>query len=173
MRNPHISKRQASVARILFAGIFGIFFEPMNKILLDAQINEYKTKLSNTPNTYEESQHKINTLPTASQLPSLNRNHPLSLVSRNFRNLELVNIANSRPIHIQCPIHLIVTQQSQIDDTYEQIIKQPYTTNFQSQNNHFLAHDEPTNWIPSPFNFPSSQSPKFNSHYPTFCFPAT
>ena len=34
--------RQASVARILFAGFFGIFSSSINKILLDAQIKEYK-----------------------------------------------------------------------------------------------------------------------------------
>ena len=70
--------------------------------------------------------------------------------------------------------HKNLHQQSENDDTYEQIIEQPHTTNFQSQINHFfLAHDEPTNWIPSPFTFPSSQCPKLNSHHPTFCFPAT
>ena len=145
----------------------------MIKILLDAQIKQYNTKLSTTPDTYDESQHNTNTLPKAPQLPSLNRNHPLSLVPRNFRNLAPVNIANSRTNHIQSPIHHIVTEQPQNDDTYEQITEQPHTTSFQSQNNLFLAHDEPTNLIPSPFNFPSSQSPKPNSHHPTFCFPVT
>ena len=109
--------RQASVARILFAGFFGIFSTSIYKIVLDAQIKESNTKISTTPNTYDESQHHKNTLPTATQLPSLNQNHPLSLVPRNFRNLALVNIA--RPFHIPSPIHHIVTQQSQNDDTYE------------------------------------------------------
>ena len=93
-------------------------------------MKEYNTKLSTTPNTYDESQSNTNTLPTAPQLPSLNRNHPLSLVPRNFRNLALVNIANSRPNHIQSPIQHIVTQQPRNDDTYVQIIEQPHTTNF-------------------------------------------
>ena len=132
-------KRQASVARIIFAEFFGIFSTSINKILLDAQIKEYITKLSTTPNTYDESQHNTNTLSTAPQLPTLNRNHPLSLVTRNFRILALVNIANSRPNHIQSPTHHIVTQQSQNDDTYEQIIEQPHTTIFQSQNNRFFS----------------------------------
>ena len=44
-------KRQASVARMLFAGFFGIFSISINKILFDAQIKEYKTKLSTTPNS--------------------------------------------------------------------------------------------------------------------------
>ena len=130
--------RQASVARRLFAGFFGIFSTSINKILSDAQIKEYNTKLSTTPNTNDESQNNTNTLPTAPQLTSLSRNHPLSLVPRNFRNLALVNIANSRPNHIQSPIQHIVTQQPQNDDTYEQIIEQLYTTSFQSQNNNFF-----------------------------------
>ena len=37
--------RQASVARLLFTGFFGIFSSSINKILLDAQIKEYKTIL--------------------------------------------------------------------------------------------------------------------------------
>ena len=166
---------QASVAHILFAGFFGIFSTSINKKLLDAQIKEYNTKISTKPNTNDESQKKTNVSPTAPQLPSLHHNHPLSLVSRNFRNLALTNTTSSRPNYIQSPIHHLVTQKSQNDDTYEQLIEQPHTTIFQSHLKIiiFLAHDEPTNWIPSPFKFPSSQSPKLNPHHPTFCFPAT
>ena len=131
--------RQASVARIPFVGFFGILSTSINKILLDAQIKEYNTKISTTLNTYDESQQHTNTLPTAPQLPSLNCNQPLSLVPRNFRKLALVNIANSRPNHIQSPIQHIVTQQSPNDDTHEQIIEQPHTISFQSQNNRFLS----------------------------------
>ena len=36
--------RKASVARILFAGFFGISSSSKNKILLDAQIKEYNKK---------------------------------------------------------------------------------------------------------------------------------
>ena len=46
--------KQANVARILFAGLFGIFSRSLNKILLDAQIKEYNTTLSTTANTYDE-----------------------------------------------------------------------------------------------------------------------
>ena len=42
--------KKASVARILLAGFFGTFSTSNNKILLNAQINEYK-KLSTTSNT--------------------------------------------------------------------------------------------------------------------------
>ena len=130
--------RQASVARILSAGFFGIFFISKNKILSDAQLKEYITKISTTPNTYDEPQHTTNASPTAPQLSNLHHNHPLSLVPRNFRNLALFYITNSRPNYIQSPIHHIVTQQSQSDDTCEQIIEQPHITNFQSQNNQFV-----------------------------------
>ena len=37
----------------------------------------------------------------------------------------------------------------------------------------FLAHDEPTNWIPPSLKFPPSQPPNSIPNYPTFCFPAT
>ena len=131
--------RQASVARILFAGFFGIFSSSINKILLDAQIKEYITKLSTNPNTYDVSNNNTNALPTALRLPNLHHNHPLSLVSRNFRNLAITNPPNFRPSHIQSPIQHILTQHPPIDDTYEQIIEQPHTTTFHSQNNHFFS----------------------------------
>ena len=59
--------RQANVARILFAGFFGIFSSSINKILLDAQIKEYNTKLSTRPNTYDEEHNNADTAPTAPQ----------------------------------------------------------------------------------------------------------
>ena len=86
---------------------------------------------------------------------------------RNYRNLALTNPTNLRPNYIQSPIHHVVTQLSQNDNTYEQTIEQPHT--FQSQNNHFSAHDEQTNWIPSPFKFPSCQNPF--PIIPLFAFP--
>ena len=36
-------------------------------------------------------------------------------------------------------IQHIMTHHSQDDNTYEQIIEQPHTTAFQSQNNHFFS----------------------------------
>ena len=85
MRNTHTSNKQASVARILFAGFFGIFSTSINKTLLDAQIKDYNTKLSKTPNTYDESRNDMNTTPTEPQLQNLNHNNPLSSVPQNFR----------------------------------------------------------------------------------------
>ena len=134
--------RQASVARILFAGFFGIFSSSINKILLDAQIKDYNMKISTLTtrqNTYDEEHNKIEITPTAPQLPPLPQNHPLSLVPRNFRNLAITNNPNSRPNIPQSPIQHIMTHHSQHDNTYEQIIEQPHTTTFQSQNSHFFS----------------------------------
>ena len=160
--------KQACVARIFFAGFFGIFSSLINKILLDDQIKEYNTKLSTNPNTYDDSNNNTNALPTAPQLPN---NHPLSLVSRYFRNIAITNPLNSRPSHIQSPIQHIVTQEPSIDDTYEQISEQPHTTTFQSQNNHFLGHNEQTSWITPPIKLPPCQPPKSTPFYPTFFRP--
>ena len=165
--------RHASVARILFAGFFGVFSSSINKILLDAQIKEYNTKLSTNSITYDDSNNNTNALPTAPHLPNLHHIHSLSLVSRNFRSLAITNPPNLRPSHIQSPIQHIVTQHSPIDNSYEQIIEQPHTTTFQSQNNHFLAHDEQTNWITPSIRLPPCQHPKSTTFYPTFCFSAT
>ena len=131
--------KQASVARKLFAGFFGIFSASKNKVFLDAQIKEYNTKLSTTPNTYDDSQNNTNTTPRAPQLQSLNHNHPLSLVPRNFRNIALTDLKPSRPKYPQSPVRHIITQQSNIEDTYEQIKEQPHTTNFRSQDSHLFS----------------------------------
>ena len=130
--------RQASVARILFAGFFGIFSSSINKILLDAQIKEYNTKISSRQNTYDEEHNNIEITPTAPQLPPLPQNHSLSLVPRNFRNLAITNNPNSRPNIAQNPIQHIMPHHSQNDNTYEQIIEQTHATTFQSQHNHFF-----------------------------------
>ena len=131
--------RQASVARILFAGFFGIFSSSINKIRLDAQIKEYNKKISTRPNTYNEEHNNVDTTPTAPQIPTLSQNHPLSLVPQNFRNLAITKNPNFRPNTTQCPIQHIMTNHSQNDNAYEQIIEQPHTTTFQSQNNHFFS----------------------------------
>ena len=88
--------RQASVACILFAGLLGLLSSSTNKTLLDAQIKEFNTKKSTTPNLYEESQNRTNASPVAPQLRSLHQSHPLSLVPRNFRNLALTNTTSTR-----------------------------------------------------------------------------
>ena len=131
--------RQASVAHILFAGFFGIFTSSIKKILLDAQIKEYNTKISTRQNTYDEEHNNIEITPTAPQLPPLPQNHSLSLVPRKFRSLAITNNPNSRPNIAQSPIQHIMTHHSQKNNTYEQIIEQPHTTTFQSQkkNNFF------------------------------------
>ena len=131
--------RQASVARILFAGFFGIFSTSINKILLDAQIKEYNTKIATRQNTYDEEHNNVDTTPTAPQLPPLPHNHPLSLVPRNFRNLAITHNQNFRPTISQSPIQHIMPHHSQDENTYEQIIEQPHTTAFQSQNNNFFS----------------------------------
>ena len=72
-KHTQVNRRHASVAGTLFAGLFGIFSTSINKILLDAQIKEYNTKISTTPNTYDESQHNTKASLTA---PQVNYYHP-------------------------------------------------------------------------------------------------
>ena len=118
MRNTHTQvNKEASVARILYVGFFGIFSTAINKILLDPQIKKYNTNLSTTTNTYDDSQNNTNITPTAPQLQSLIHYHPLSLVPRNFRNIALTDLISSRPNYPQSPIHHIINQQTNIEDT--------------------------------------------------------
>ena len=139
MCNTHTNKPTSKRSTHIICWIFWNIFIIKKKILSDAQIKEYNTKLSTNPNTYDESNNHTSALPKAPHLPNLHHNHPLSLVSRNFRNLAITNPPNLRPNHIQSPIQHLVTQHPQNDDTYEQIIEQPHTTTFQSQNNHFFS----------------------------------
>ena len=70
MRYTHTQvNRQASVARILFAGFLGIFSSSINKILLDEQIKEYNTKIFTRQNTYDEEHNNIDITSSAPQLP--------------------------------------------------------------------------------------------------------
>ena len=134
----HVNK-QANVARILFAGFLGIFSSSINKILLDAQINEYNKKLSTTPNTYDNSQDTRNTTLTATHLHTLQNNHLLALVPRNYRNISQTAHISTSHRYPQSPVTHIVAQQLNVDETYQQIIEQSHTTNFCSQNNHFFS----------------------------------
>ena len=137
MRNTHTSKKQAGVARILFVGFFGILSTSIIKIL-------WTLKKKNTTPSYQQrrthdSQNNSNTTPTAPQLQNLNHNHPLSLVPQNFGYIALTDLIISRSNYPESPIQHIITQQPSIEDTYEQIIGQPHTTNFHSQNNHLFS----------------------------------
>ena len=108
-------------------------------MFLDAQIKEYNTRISTRPNTYDEEHNIIDTTPTAPQIPILPQNYPLSLVPHIFRILAITNNPNFRPNITQSPIQHIMTHHSQDENTYEQIIEQPHTTTFQSQNNHLFS----------------------------------
>ena len=162
--------RQASVARILVAAFFWIFSSSINKLLLDAQIKESNTKLSTRPNTYDEEHNNTNTTPTAPHLPNQPQNHPLSLVSWNFRSLAITNPSNFRPNTIQSPIQHIVMQHPQNHNTYEQIIKD--TTTFQSRNNHFFSPRWADKLDPSIAQVPTLPTSKVKSplsHFLLFC----
>ena len=158
MRYTHTRKQTSKCSTYTVCRIFWNFSSSINKILLGAQIKEYNTKISTSQNTYDQEHNNIEITPTAPQLPPLPQNHSLSSVPRNFRNLAITKNPNSRPNTAQSPIQHIITHHPQNDNTYEQTIEQPHITNFQSQKNHFLTHDEP---------------PNSNPNNSTFCFPTT
>ena len=139
MRYTHTSKPPSKCSTYIICRIFWNFLNiNQKKLLLDAQIKEYNTKISTRPKTYDEEHNNVDITPTAPQIPTTPQNHhPLSLVPRNFRNLAITNNPNFRPNTTQSPIQHIMTHHSQNDNTYEQTIEQPHTTTFQSQNNHF------------------------------------
>ena len=130
-------KRQASVARILFADFWNLFYIYKQNSFRRTN-KRIQHKIATRQNTYDEEHNNVDTKPTAPQLPPLPHNHPLSLVRRNFRNLAITHNPNFGPTTSQSPIQHIMTHQSQDDNTYEQIIEQPHTTAFQSQNNIFF-----------------------------------
>ena len=121
------------------------------------QISEYNKKLSTTPNAYDSSQGSKNLICTAPQSHNFHKNHPLSLVPRNYRITTVTEHICTSHSYPQSPVTHIVAHQPNIEETYKQIIEQPHTTNFRSQNNHLLAHDEPPDWISQPFlSYPSN-----------------
>ena len=87
-------------------------------------------KLSAAPNTFDYSQDTYCTTITY-----ITKYHPLSLVSRNYRNIYLTEHISTNHRYPQKPVTHILQQQPTVDETYEQIIEQPHTTNFRSQNN--------------------------------------
>ena len=127
--------KQASGARILFAGFIGIISTSLNKVILYAQINEYSKKLSTTTNAYDQSHDNINTTPTAPQLHTLLNNHPFSLLPQNYTNTAITEHISTSHSYSQRPVTHIIAQQPNIEETHKQIIEQPHTTNFRSQNN--------------------------------------
>ena len=140
MRYTHTGQQTSkSLARRLFAGYFGLFSASISKIILDTQISEYNNQLSTTPNTYDTSQDKKYITPTAPQFTNFRNNHSLSLVPRNYRHTLITKYTSSSHSYPQSPFSHIVVHQPNVDDRYEQIIEQPHTTNFRSQNNHIFS----------------------------------
>ena len=164
--------RQASVARILFAGFFGTFSSSINKILLDPQIKEYNTKIYTRQNTYDEEHNNINITPTAPQLPPLPQNHPLSLVPRNFRNLAITNNPNSRPNTTQSPIltnsdisvfHTISQFNNSYVETPDEYADSEPSPSTYTQTNSSVFSKPPFQPFPSSHPLPSVSTPSYNS----------
>ena len=78
------------------------------------------------------------TTPSARHLHNLHNNHPLSSVPQNYRNTAITEHISISQDYPQSPITHIKAQQPNIEEKYEQIIEQPHTTNFRSQNNNFF-----------------------------------
>ena len=79
-------------------------------------MSEYNKKISTTPKTYDTSQDNRNRTPTAPQLQNFYSNHPLSLVTRYYRNTAMTDLIS--PIHSypQNPVSHIVVHQPNIED---------------------------------------------------------
>ena len=138
MRNTHTNKQTSKCSTHAFCRIFwNIFYinsdttntsnttNIIKKIHLDAQIKEYNTKLSTTPNTYDDSQNNTNTTPKATQLQNLNHNYPLLLVPQNFRNIALTDLITLRSNYPQIPIQHIITHPT---TQYRRHIRKNYRT---------------------------------------------
>ena len=125
--------KQASVARILFAELFGIFSTSINNFFWTLN------KLSITPNWYDTPTDNRYTTPTAPQSHNLHNNHPLSLVPRNYRKTAVTEHISRNHSYPQSAVTHIVTHQPHIEAKYEQIVEKPHITNFRSQNNHLFS----------------------------------
>ena len=137
MRNTHTSKQTSK--RGIFAQIFECFPISIDKILLEAQISEHNKKLSTATVTDDTSQDNKNITPTAPQFQDFQINHQLFLVPRNYRHTPITEHSSSSHSYPQSPVSHIVVHQPKKDVTYDQIVEQPHTTNFRSQNSHVFS----------------------------------
>ena len=135
----HTSKMTSKCSTHTICRIFWKFFIINKQNSFRRTNKRNNTKIATRQNTYDEEHNNIEITPTATQLPPLPHNHPLSLVPRNFRNLAITHNPKFRPTISQSPIQHIMAHHSQDEITYEQIIEQPHTTAFQSQNNNIFS----------------------------------
>ena len=94
--------------------------------------------IKTTPNEYDNSQDNKSTTPTSPQVHLLHNNRTLSLVLQNYINIALTEHISTSHSYPQSPVTHIIAQQPNVEETYKQIIEQPHTTNFGSQNNYFF-----------------------------------
>ena len=96
-------------------------------------------KLITKTNGYDTPRDNTNSTPTAPPYQhSLQNNHPLYLVPKNYRNALPVTEHTSQSSNFpRSPISHITLHQLNFDDTYDQILEQLHTILFRSQNNHF------------------------------------
>ena len=87
--------RQASVARILFPGFIGKISSSINKFLLDAQINEYNTKLSTNPNAYDDL--------AISNPPNIRPSHIQSPIQHILNNILQLTIHTNKSLNSPIP----------------------------------------------------------------------
>ena len=121
MRNTHTSKQTSKCSKQIIRRIFRMFSTSFNKIILDAQISEYNKKLSTTPNAYDNSQGNKNLICTAPQSHNFHKNHPLSLVPRNYRIITVTEHICTSHSYTQSPVTHIVDHQPNVEEIYGQI----------------------------------------------------
>ena len=87
---------------------------------------------------YDIPQDNPNRTPTGpSHLHKLHNNHPLFLITQNYRHkLRIAERLLQTSTSQQSTISHIPVQQPNIDDKYEQIVRPPHTLNFSFKNNH-------------------------------------
>ena len=77
----HTSKPPSKCSTYIIRMIFWNIFIINRKILLDAQIKQYNTKLSTRPNTYDEEHNNADTAPTIPQIPQNPTAKPSLIIS--------------------------------------------------------------------------------------------
>ena len=130
--------------------------------------------LISLPILYHHTEDDKNTTPTAPHLHTLHDNHPISLLSRNYRNIALTEHIFTSHRYPQSPVTHIFAQIPNVEkNTYKQIIEQPRTTNFRSQNNHIFSPRWAARLNPSTVPFHTHPTPNvtLRSYYSLISLP--
>ena len=170
MRNTYTNKQTSKRSTHTFGRKFRNFFNIVNTILLDAQIQNITQKYLRQIHTIIHTNHKHNAYCTTK---TKYKEEP-SII---FSTTEFQNYSPNRahiykpylPTKSSYPHHSPATKYRR--NIFKKFHNNDIPLTFVLRAAIFLAHDDPPDWIPPPFQFIPVQPPTPDSNPLTFSFP--